>query len=426
MLRLGIRRLLETNLVLLIVGLLVSFSVSAQSVTHLTNASHSESWLNHLKAMAEEFKEQTGISVEVRQSTGNYAEQVLVMRAGGVIPDVTDFSPVAGASLIESELFEDLRPYAERSGLDLTQFPTIAVDGVTSPRGTLWSFPVSVYPVVTFFNGDLFQNAGLVNPIDLGEDWTWETFRESSRLLTVDKDGDANSDQWGVERLTSRWEQWVHQAGGQLFDRLILPTESRLNSSEILETARFLAGLSVDDQVVAPSGSAYLFRSGNGNVAMTTVDGPGIIGTFLQDISFEWDIARQPRGPVNRSAQVSPDGFQILKESGNKDAAWRWVHFLVGNVENQVRFAATTGRVPSMRQAMLQYDQVPLTLPANWMAFIDTAFDPDGFAAYVVPSDIRSTITSTMNTVWRGERSPEEALEQLHDLVNAMLAERGE
>lgn len=71
---------------------------------------------------------------------------------------------------------------------------------------------------------------------------------------------------------------------------------------------------------------------------------------------------------------------------------------------------------------MVRYDRVPLKLPPNWMAFIDTAFDPDGFAAYVVPAPVRNTVTSMMNAVWRGEKSPEEALTQLDEIVNAMLS----
>ncbi len=393
----------------------------AQEITHYTYSGHGEKWLEHLENMAEEFRQETGIHVNVIQSSGNYTEQTLVMISGGVAPDVTDFHPMIGATLIKEELFENLQPYVDRSGLDLSLFPPVTVAGVTAPNGTLWGIPISIYPVTTFFNRDMFAAAGLTDPIRLGDDWTWETFRESARHLTVDRNGDGSPDQYGTERrITARWEQQVHQAGGQWFDRLVFPTESRLNSPEVLEAVRFFAGLINDDRVAAPSG--YTIWPPAANVAITLVDGPGVVGTRWQESPVDWDIALQPRGSASRAARVNPDGFQILKDSTNKEAAWRWIHFLVGDVERQVRFSATTGRLPSLRDAMLRYDEIPLDLPSNWMAFIDTAFDPDGYAAYVVPSEVTAAMNPTINRIWNGELAPEAGLQQAHDVVNSILA----
>lgn len=402
----------------------MSVAASAQTITHFSYASHTESWQQFLREAAKKFEEQTGIVVEVVTSTGNYPEQVQVMIAGGTPPDVTDFHPMIGAPLIQQGLFEDLRPYVDRSGIDLTQYPPVAIEGVTDPSGVMWGFPMSVFPVVTFFNHDLFEEAGLVNPVALGDNWTWETFRESARRLTVDTNGDGNPDQWGSDpRIAARWEQWVHQAGGQWFDRLVFPTESQFNSAEVLEAVRFVTQLMHEDRVVAPTAAQNYLFNGNGNVGMSTVDGPGLIGTYMQDIPFRWDVALQPHGPANRAARVNPDGFQILKSSENKDAAWRWIEFLVGNLESHRDFAAITGRIPSLRDAMIEYDRVPLTMPPNWMAFIETAFDPNGYAAYVIPATVQSAINSAMAQVWNGNTPPEEALEQLHSVVNALLAE---
>ena len=408
----------------LTLSLLVAAAASAQEIIHYTYASHGESWYQHLKTMAERFKAETGIEVNVIQSTGNYQEQVLIMITAGTPPDVTDFHPQLGPTLIGEGLFTDLRPYVERSGLDLTQFPPITIEGLTAPDGTLWGIPANLYPVVTFFNADMFAVAGLPTPIELGEDWTWETFRDSARRLTVDRNGDGQPDQYGIEgRITNRWEQQVHQAGGQWFDRLVFPTESRLNTPEVLEAVRFITSLMHEDGVVAPTSGFSIWPS-VGNVAMTVVDGPGAIGTYWQGATFAWDVAVQPKGPASRAARVNPDGFQILRDSPNKDAAWRWIHYLVGSVDNQLEFAATTGRLPSLRDAMLRYDeQLDIQLPPNWMAFFETAFDPNGYAAYVVPANILSAMNSQMSQVWNRTISPEDGLQRAHEVVSALLAE---
>lgn len=412
--------------VALLLACVLGSTVTAQTITHYTNASHAQEWANHLNTMAKRFHATTGIHVNVVQSSGNYEEILLTMIAGGVPPDITDFHPGNAGTFLRADLFEDLQPYVDRGNIDINDYPPTSIEGVVSPNGKLWGFPVSVFPVVTFFNDDLFQSAGLLNPIDLGEDWTWETFRESSRRLTMDRSGDGRVDQWGVERLTNRWEQWVHQAGGRWFDRYVFPTESRFNSEEVHEAVRFLVELIIDDQILAPSGAQHTFRSGNGTVGMTTVDGPGIIGPFLQGISFKWDIARQPLGASNRSALVTPNPFQILKHSQNKDASWQWIEFLVGDPDNQYEFSMTTGRIPAHRDAMMRYGELPIDLPDNWMAFIETAFDPNSYTGYVIPSQINTTISQTMKQVWDGSMSPEEGLQQLHDVISSTLEQSSE
>ena len=43
--------------------------------------------------------------------------------------------------------------------------------------------------------------------------------------------------------------------------------------------------------------------------------------------------------------------------------------------------------MPSLREAMVRYPRLgtDIKLPDNWQAMIETAFDTDGYAAYVVP-----------------------------------------
>src|SRR5690606_29369212 len=131
-----------------------------------------------------------------------------------------------------------------------------------------------------------------------------------------------------------------------------------------------------------------------------------------------WDVAVQPKGPASRAARVNPDGFQILRDSPNKDAAWRWILYLMGSVEHQLEFTAATGRLPSMRDAMLRYDErLAIELPPNWMAFFETAFDPNGYAAYVVPANILSAMNSQMSQVWNRTISPEDGLQRAHEVV---------
>ena len=403
---------------------IISGAAAKVELTHFMYDAHGVKWQEYLEVMAERFENSTGIAVEVVLSSGGFdgfRSKLLSMVAGGVAPDVTDAHPMLGAPLIAQGMFEDLRPYVKRDHFPIERIPPVAVEGVTTPDGQLWGMPVSVYPVVTYFNADLFAQHGLQNPRDLGEQWTWDTLYSSAKHLTKDVDGDGVPETFGVTLLRSRWEMQVHQAGGQLYDRVVYPTQSQFNSPEVLRAVEFLRGCYADGIATDNHATYHVYR---GNTGFAVVDGPGSIGPYYQNLGFSWDIALQPKGPANRAARINPDGFQIVTHSKNKDAAWQWIRFLTGNADSQMTMAEITGRLPSLKEAMISYPKIgTLQLPDNWQAMIETAFDPTGYAAYVVPNatKIDSVVNPIMAQIWAGQIAPATGLEQIHDLLPALL-----
>ncbi len=153
------------------------------------------------------------------------------------------------------------------------------------------------------------------------------------------------------------------------------------------------------------------------------VDGPGSISSY-QTAGFRWDIAIQPKGPASRAARVNPDGFQIVSHSQHKDEAWQWIRHLTGSVESQMELARISGRMPSLREAMVRYTRMSdITMPDNWQALIETSFDPDGYAAYVVPNatQIDAVVNPVMSRIWNGQIAPAVGLQQIHDVLAGLL-----
>jgi multiple sugar transport system substrate-binding protein len=414
--------------IVLVLLLLVQLSLAAVpsatasvQLTHYTYEAHGDFWREYLDLMAERFKASTGISVEFIIASGSeYRSKLLTMVAGGVAPDVTDAHPMLGAPLIAQGIFEDLTPYVKRDNFPLDRMPPVAAEGVTTPDRKLWGIPGSVYPVVTFFNADLFAESGLPNPRELGERWTWETLTSSAKRLTRDKDGDGVYETYGTSRISYRWEMQVHQAGGQLYDRVVYPTKSQFNSPEVLRAIEFIRGLYADNIATNNHTTYNVFR---GTCGFAVVDGPGSISSF-QHVAFNWDIAGQPKGPANRAARVNPDGFQVVAYSQHKDAAWQWVRYLTGNADNQLELARISGRMPSLREAMVRYPKIGgIDLPSNWQALIDTAFDPDGYAAYVVPNatQVDAVVNPIINQIWNGQVAPAVGLQQIHEVLPGLL-----
>ena len=324
---------LRFTMVALLALVLCAPTQAAVRLTHFMYDGHAAKWQEYLEVMASRFKAETGIDVEVVLSSGGASgmrSKLLVMIAGGTPPDVTDCHPVIAAPLIAQGVFEDLRPYVARDKFPLERIPPVAVEGMSTPDGQLWGIPVSVYPVVTFFNVDAFAQYGVANPRALGADWTWETVEEAARRLSIDADGDGVPEFWGTDRISARWEMQVHQAGGQLYDRIVYPTKSQFNTAPVLRAVEFIQNLCLERVAVNTAADRiYLGKS-----AFSVVDGPGFIGAYYQDVAFDWDIAGQPKGPANRAARVNPDGFQIIAESKYSDDACQWTLFLTGEADN--------------------------------------------------------------------------------------------
>jgi hypothetical protein len=84
--------------------------------------------------------------------------------------------------------------------------------------------------------------------------------------------------------------------------------------------------------------------------------------------------------------------------------------------------------MPSLREAMIRYSRfvgATLTLPDNWQALIETAFDPNGYAAYVVPNETRinALVNPIMSKIWSGQTAAAVGLQQIHEAVDALLQE---
>lgn len=116
----------------------------------------------------------------------------------------------------------------------------------------VYGLPWIAQPVVTYYNRDLFDAAGLDYP---QEGWTWDDFMEAAKALTQDTDGDGEVDQWGFTQ-TEGWpppRMWIWQAGGEFITEDF--TEAPIDSPEFLEGMQFFLDLAYNPEI-SPSREA--------------------------------------------------------------------------------------------------------------------------------------------------------------------------
>jgi multiple sugar transport system substrate-binding protein len=394
--------------------------LEASTITHLTYASHGPEWLEFLKERAEAFKKlEPDINIDFMVAAGDYATRFMVMVAAGAPPDVTDFYPALAGDLITQDYFVDLAPLVRKAtDMEPSRLFTPAALEAVSHNGLLWSLPIYINPRVTYYNNDLFSNMGLQNPSQLGDAWTWTTMRESARKITRDTNGDGTNDIFGIENLSYYlgWQQLIHQAGGQMYDRIVAPTASRFLTSAIETAVEFARQLMVEDGVV---GGSFI----TGNVAICTINGPNILAS-LKTAPFSWDIELQAMGPYSRASAFGIGGFQIIKSSKEQEAAFKWIRFLTMEKESASSYVSSTGRIPPLRSVQPDFPRLVPDLPNNWSAFSRTVDAPNSFTLYVVTknsTEITNIVYGTLAQVWNGKMPTRLALETIHEQVTALF-----
>ena len=369
-------------------------------------------------------KANPGYEIEIlTDSTPN--EKFLVMVAGGISPDVLDLVTHVSAPLIAEDMFYDLNKFLDPQLKSL--IPPAMLNALTTPKGLLFMLPIEVYSIVTWYNLDMLRQAGLTPPAELkpGE-WTWQLMREYGRKLTKDEDGDGIAEIWGLDRMRSRPYIQAIQAGGNFFDRDIFPRKSLLLSEPVVTAIEFMERLMWEDRVTQPAtvgGGTYFYHN---KAAIDVVDGPGILGTYMKGVPFEWDVALQPYGPVNNATNVSLNGFQISAHSKHPREAWEWVKFVGTTEQAQRSMASHTGRLPVLARVARAWNTCVPDLPANWMAFFEQSVHPDNIflkEGMVMDARITNTLTNQLNRVWRGEVSARVALEEADRIITALFAE---
>jgi multiple sugar transport system substrate-binding protein len=138
--------------------------------------------------------------------------------ASGNGPDIVGPVGIGGAEAFHGQWL-DLKPYIDKAGYDMSQFPQSTVDLYNVGGEGQLGIPFAVYPSILYYKADHFKEAGLNEPphawggkykMPDGSEvpWDYKAAREIGMKLTVDKNGkDAteagfdptNIVQWGFE-----------------------------------------------------------------------------------------------------------------------------------------------------------------------------------------------------------------------------------
>jgi multiple sugar transport system substrate-binding protein len=233
---------------------------------------------------------------------------------------------------------------AARDNFDLGVFWPQAVEG-SRYQGTLYGLPRDMSNVILYYNKDLFDAAGVAYP---DQDWTWDDFLAAAQQLTIDKDGDGKTDQWGfgLNNIVWVWAGFVWGNGGEILspDR----TECLLEQPEAVEALNFYYGLQTEHGVSPLPGD--LPEQANAQVWFQSQSvAMGLAGPWFRPVlvnlenPFNWDVAYPPKSPKGeRGSVVYTDQWAMWSGTQVADQTWELMKFLTSQ-ESQQRWVELMG-----------------------------------------------------------------------------------
>jgi multiple sugar transport system substrate-binding protein len=256
----------------------------------------------------------------------SYWEKLRVLMAGGTPPDVFAMDAPLFLDWQSRDVLLNLQPYLDKDPKIMEGVYPSTLSAYKTANG-YYGLPRDFQTIVLYYNKDMFDAAKQAYPT---ADWTWTEFRAAAKALTIDKDGDGKTDQWGfwAEALDPEpyWGSVIWSHGGEIVD--LAAGKTLISSPQATAGFQLIADMWLADKSMPSEQqlAQYGYDGFLSGIAAMGVSGHWSVPEYSR-VSFKWDIAPMPKGPAGRATGVNSAGFVISKASKNPDAAWEFVKF---------------------------------------------------------------------------------------------------
>jgi len=252
---------------------------------------------------------------------------------GGIGPDVFHMDDNAMAMFIEKGFVKDVTAYVKKEGQAFKDAFYEPAWNIVSKDGSIWGLPTNMSSMVLIYNKKMFEAAGL-DPNAPPKDW--ESFREYSKKLTRDTDGDGKTDQWGAGFVFGpasfhlRFSALLFSLGGKYLSDD--NKQSLLNSPQVMDALTYLVNLK-EDGIFPPgivNAGAHDVRILMANKKIAMMVGSAWTPSIVDSIDKNFDTFNT----IEMAALPGPStcaffcAWFINKNSKHPDEAWEFVKFL--------------------------------------------------------------------------------------------------
>jgi multiple sugar transport system substrate-binding protein len=303
------------------------------------------------------------VTVEVTPFA-DYGRKLAIQVASGDAPDVGWLAERDVPTFIGSGTLADLSGTLKDKSFNVADFPLSSLS--LWKRGpAVYGVPFSNSPLVLFYNKDLFQKAGVADPLNQYSQakWTYGTFQSASKAIK-DKTGAFGA---RVMRLDPKaWAGgllavlWSH--GGGVYDSKL---NCQLSAPGSLQGLSLINTMMFKDASMPRPGDQTAFESGRVGMYFDNLS----YSAQLKEAGFKWGIAPLPKGPAGRVTQLGQAGYVVFAKSRNQAEALKFLKFL-GSAQTMAR---TAKFFPPPRLSVLKSDTYLKSNPAIPASALKTA-----------------------------------------------------
>ena len=286
------------------------------------------------EALGQFHESNPNISVFYTPDPDNIAVVMLEEMRAGTAPDVFQgcctFFPIWAQ---EGHVL-DLRTFIQRD-LDegvLSDWDRAQYEAFVTPDGARYGVPKYHGALALYYNKDLFDDHGVAYPDDT---WTQDDYLNAMRQLTLDTDGDGETDVWGgmIDVSWDRVQIHVNAWGGNFVDP-DSPSSCAMDEPPAMAALEWLRVRMWVDKVMATFPDVQHASTRNAFIAgqvATVEDGSWALKDIIANAPFRVGVAPMPSGPAGRVTLATTDGFGIYAGTQHPEEAWELLKFLISD-----------------------------------------------------------------------------------------------
>lgn len=376
--------------------------------------------LDMLNGIAADFKE-THPDVDVRFETipaADYTQKLTFQLAGGNAPDLGWIMEDAAPTFADAGVLKDVGPALRSAeGYDYGDFFGPAM-GLWADGDAVWGIPFSTSPFMVYYNKDLFDQAGLEDPLTLAEkgEWTMDKFQEVAKAIKDEtgvygfefKDG-----QGYASRQMHALMPPIRAYGGDAWAE----GQCLFNAPEATAAVKQLHEMVFTDGSVVPPGEQGDYFSGGSAMTVNQISR----ASKMPEAGFNWGIAPLPTGPGGNAPVIGQAGIAVFARGDNVDLATEFLAFMTNedNVATMAQFFPPARKSVLESEAFVESNKL---IPAEQMKNVSAAISEGS----VLPShqqspQILAAMSPRVDALWRADADVDKALAAICDAIQPRL-----
>ncbi|MCT7374112.1 ABC transporter substrate-binding protein [Chelativorans salis] len=417
---------------LIAAGALAAFAVPALAAEVKLEGFHANpAFARFHGPIAEAFmKKHPEIEVTYRATSPSYNEAHQQILRSAVTNELPDFYfsgyhllPELVETLEKRDQIVDLGSFLTEEGEDfVTENYAPRMLALGQIEGKQWGLAFNASSPLMYYNADLVKQAG-GDPENMPSDWE-SVMALAAKINTLGDDITGISYDVGTWPDDWLWQAALYQQGARLFDGegdVAFGNEAGLKSLELFRTFVTDGGM----QILDWNQSRQQFGAGKTGIFFTT---PAHL-TVITDMVGDKFALRTAPFPLDDKGEMSgvPTGgnavVMLTKDEAKQKAAWEYIKFATGP-EAQKIVVEMTGYLPTnLRTVETDYLGAFYDANPNYRTAIDQIDRSLPWVGYPGGQSVRvwNTQREIIAAVMRGEKTPEEGLEEMVQATSQMM-----